>query len=78
MYLFGVIPYILCKRGLDILLSLVALLVLWPVLLVVAVIVRCQMGAPVLFCQLRPVCMASRFGSTSFGPCACPEQTKKC
>ena len=54
MYLFGVIPYILCKRGLDILLSLVALLVLWPVLLVVAVIVRCQMGAPVLFCQLRP------------------------
>lgn len=42
------------KRALDILLSGIALLVLWPVLLIVAVLVRCKLGSPVLFCQERP------------------------
>lgn len=42
------------KRALDILLSAMALLVLWPVLLIVAVLVRCKLGSPVLFCQERP------------------------
>ena len=42
------------KRGLDILLSGSALLVLWPILLIVAVLVRCKLGSPVLFCQERP------------------------
>ena len=42
------------KRVFDLLLSGCALLVLWPVLAVVAVLVRCKLGRPVVFCQERP------------------------
>lgn len=42
------------KRMLDILLSGGALLVLWPVLAVVAILVRTKLGSPVIFCQERP------------------------
>ncbi|HBA68325.1 MAG TPA: sugar transferase [Lachnospiraceae bacterium] len=42
------------KRGLDFVLSLAGILVLSPVLLVLAVMVRCKLGSPVLFRQERP------------------------
>ena len=42
------------KRLLDLLLSGVGLLVLSPVFLVVAVLVRTKLGSPVIFCQERP------------------------
>lgn len=42
------------KRGLDILLSGGALLLLWPVLLVLVVLVRAKLGSPAIFCQERP------------------------
>lgn len=42
------------KRALDIVLSLCALIVLSPVLLVVAVLVRIKLGSPVIFHQERP------------------------
>ena len=42
------------KRFLDVVLALVALLVLSPVILVVAVLVRVKLGKPVLFRQRRP------------------------
>ena len=42
------------KRFFDIVLSGSALLVLWPLLLIVAVLVRIKLGGPVLFCQERP------------------------
>lgn len=42
------------KRFFDIVLSLTALIVLSPVLLVVAVLVRIKMGSPVIFCHERP------------------------
>lgn len=42
------------KRPQDFLLSLVALIVLSPVLLVTAILVRIKLGTPVLFCQERP------------------------
>ena len=42
------------KRLLDFLIALLALVVLSPVLLVVAVLVRTKLGSPVLFCQERP------------------------
>ena len=42
------------KRGLDIILSGMALLVLSPVFLVVAVLVRVKLGSPVIFHQERP------------------------
>lgn len=42
------------KRLLDIFLSGCALLVLSPVLLIVAILVRVKLGSPVIFCQERP------------------------
>lgn len=42
------------KRVLDIVISFCALAVLWPLLLVVAVLVRIKLGSPVLFSQERP------------------------
>lgn len=42
------------KRILDIMLSLCGIAVLSPVLLVLAVMVRCRLGSPVLFKQERP------------------------
>lgn len=42
------------KRGLDLLLSFCTIVVLSPVLLVLAVLVRVKLGSPVLFRQERP------------------------
>lgn len=42
------------KRILDFVLSLVALIVLSPVLLIVAILVRVKLGSPVIFKQQRP------------------------
>lgn len=42
------------KRSLDFLLALLALAILSPVLAVLAVLVRCRLGTPVLFRQERP------------------------
>ena len=42
------------KRALDIVLSGGALAVLSPVIAVTALLVRCKLGAPVIFCQSRP------------------------
>lgn len=42
------------KRCLDFVLSLAALIVLSPVLLLVAILVRCKLGSPILFKQERP------------------------
>lgn len=42
------------KRCLDFLLSLFAILILSPVILITALLVRVKLGSPVLFCQIRP------------------------
>lgn len=42
------------KRLLDIVLSLCAIIVLSPVMLVTALLVRVKLGSPVIFCQERP------------------------
>ena len=42
------------KRFLDFILSLFALIVLSPVLLIVAILVRIKHGSPVIFKQERP------------------------
>lgn len=42
------------KRVMDFVLSLIAIIVLSPVLLVVAILVRTKLGSPVLFMQERP------------------------
>jgi undecaprenyl phosphate N,N'-diacetylbacillosamine 1-phosphate transferase len=41
------------KRILDILLSLIVIIILSPVILITAIMVRIKMGSPVLFCQER-------------------------
>ncbi|MBQ1947533.1 MAG: sugar transferase [Clostridia bacterium] len=42
------------KRPFDFICSLLALIVLSPVLLILYILIRCNMGAPVLFRQTRP------------------------
>ena len=42
------------KRLLDIILSGIALVILSPILLVVAILVRAKLGSPVIFHQERP------------------------
>lgn len=42
------------KRCLDFLLSLLAIIILSPVILITALVVRIKLGGPVLFCQIRP------------------------
>lgn len=42
------------KRTLDLVMALVALVLLFPIMIVVACLVRLKLGHPVLFCQQRP------------------------
>lgn len=42
------------KRPMDFILSLIAIIILAPVLLIVAILVRVKLGSPVLFKQKRP------------------------
>ena len=42
------------KRLMDILLSLCAIIVLSPVMLIIAILVRVKLGSPVIFKQKRP------------------------
>lgn len=42
------------KRAFDFILSFSALCILSPIMLIVAVLVRCKLGSPVIFCQERP------------------------
>ena len=45
---------VLFKRPLDFFLSLIAIIILSPVMLIVAILVRIKLGGPVLFKQPRP------------------------
>lgn len=42
------------KRILDLVVSVTALVLLWPAVLLIAVLIRIKLGKPVLFSQLRP------------------------
>jgi lipopolysaccharide/colanic/teichoic acid biosynthesis glycosyltransferase len=42
------------KRLFDIIVACLVLVLIWPIILVIAALVRTQNGAPILFCQLRP------------------------
>jgi len=50
----GVLPGKAMKRAFDFLAALVAILLLWPVILTVALLVRLHLGSPVFFRQQRP------------------------
>jgi lipopolysaccharide/colanic/teichoic acid biosynthesis glycosyltransferase len=47
-------PYDIVKRSLDVAVSLVALIVLSPIMIVIAILVRVLLGSPILFRQVRP------------------------
>ena len=57
---------IVVKRLLDIVLSLLALVILSPVLIVLALLVRFKLGAPVIFRQQRPGYKGKIFGLMKF------------
>lgn len=42
------------KRTFDLVFAILAIIILLPVMLLLAVVVRLKLGAPVLFCQMRP------------------------
>lgn len=42
------------KRILDVVLSLILILLLWPVLFIIAILVRFKLGSPIIFKQERP------------------------
>ncbi|MBR1913394.1 MAG: sugar transferase [Lachnospiraceae bacterium] len=54
------------KRFIDIVLSLLALVILSPLLIVLAVLVRIKLGSPVIFRQLRPGYKGRVFGLMKF------------
>ena len=45
---------LIIKRPIDFILSLIAIIVLLPVIIIVAILVRIKLGGPVLFTQNRP------------------------
>ena len=53
MYKYGIYRRFI-KRPMDFVLSLIAIIVLSPVLLIVAILVRTKLGSPVVFKQKRP------------------------
>lgn len=54
------------KRSLDILISALGFVLFGPVMAVVAVLVRCKIGSPVLFRQVRPGRHGRPFGMVKF------------
>lgn len=56
----------LCKRLMDIVIAGLALLILSPVLLVIAALVRLKLGSPVIFRQVRPGKKAQPFTMLKF------------
>jgi len=45
---------LIIKRPMDFILSLLAIIILSPVIIIVAILVRIKLGGPVLFTQNRP------------------------
>ncbi|WP_293725964.1 sugar transferase [uncultured Phascolarctobacterium sp.] len=54
------------KRILDIILSLIALIILSPLLILISILVRIKLGSPVFFRQLRPGKNEKIFGILKF------------
>jgi lipopolysaccharide/colanic/teichoic acid biosynthesis glycosyltransferase len=54
------------KRGMDTIVAAISLVILGPMLLILALLVRCMLGSPVLFRQLRPGLSARPFEMLKF------------
>src|SRR6516164_1739880 len=57
---------LMVKRAVDLTCATVGLLVLSPVMLIVALVIRCAIGRPVLFRQTRPGFLARPFSLLKF------------
>lgn len=57
---------IFIKRALDIIISLLALIILSPLLILISILVRIKLGSPVFFRQLRPGKNEKIFGILKF------------
>ncbi len=42
------------KRPMDFMVSLIILIFIWPLLIIVTILIKCKLGSPVIFKQLRP------------------------
>jgi lipopolysaccharide/colanic/teichoic acid biosynthesis glycosyltransferase len=54
------------KRALDIIFASTGLLLLFPLLVVISVFIRCEMGAPIFFQQMRPGLGGKQFKMVKF------------
>ena len=54
------------KRIFDVVVATISLILFTPIILVIAILVRLQLGAPVLFCQIRPGKNGKPFKMTKF------------
>lgn len=54
------------KRAFDLVVALIALLFLWPAILLVALLIRFKLGSPVLFKQTRPGLHGKPFNMLKF------------
>ncbi len=54
------------KRACDLIASLLALIVLWPVILLVGILIRFKLGSPVIFKQTRPGLNGKPFNMLKF------------
>lgn len=54
------------KRLFDIVVAIIALLILWPVMLLVAMLIHVKLGSPVLFKQIRPGLQGKPFNMLKF------------
>lgn len=55
------------KRILDFVMALLALIILGPVMLIIAILVRLKLGSPVIFAQPRPGLHKLMAGMTPLG-----------
>lgn len=54
------------KRFFDIAIAFIAIVILSPVILIISILVRCNLGSPVLFCQERPGLNGKPFNMLKF------------
>lgn len=57
----SILPYPLVKRLIDMVVAMLGIVLLWPIILLVALMVRVYLGSPVIFSQERPGLHGSPF-----------------
>ncbi|MBE3792115.1 sugar transferase [Vibrio parahaemolyticus] len=58
--------YFLIKRSFDLILSSILIVFLLPILIIISIVVRLNLGSPIIFCQQRPGLNSKVFGLKKF------------